>query len=89
MGSVFAQTKATHRPCAGRAVTAKLPGALGYPVPFFSGMAFGHAGKGYKGAHTMMVATQSRFHRDVPDGEQVGPKPLTFHLQPSSRFEPF
>jgi hypothetical protein len=31
----------------------------------------------------MMVVTQSRFHRDRLDGEQIALKPLTFHREPN------
>ena len=33
---------------------------------------------GKRGSDTTMVATQSRFHRDMPDGEQIALKPLSF-----------
>jgi hypothetical protein len=34
----------------------------------------------------MMVATQSRFHRDMPDGEQIALKPLKFYAVPNLQF---
>jgi hypothetical protein len=36
-----------------------------------------------KEGQAIMVAAQSRFHRDRLDGEQIALKPLTFHLAPS------
>jgi hypothetical protein len=38
---------------------------------------------GKRGGGTVMVATQSRFHRDMLDGEQIALKPLWFYLVPN------
>jgi hypothetical protein len=35
------------------------------------------------GGGTVMVATQSRFHRDMLDGEQIASKAMKFHLVPN------
>jgi hypothetical protein len=43
-------------------------------------MAEGHAKRGKKVSGAVMVATQSRFHRDRLDGEQIALKPLKFCL---------
>jgi hypothetical protein len=46
-------------------------------------MAEGHAKRGKKVSGAMMVATQSRFHRDRLDGEQIVSKARKFNLVPN------
>jgi hypothetical protein len=47
-------------------------------------MAEDHAKRGKKrGGGTVIVATQSCFHRDMLDGEQIALNPLKFYLVPN------
>ena len=69
--------------CAGRAMTGKLPGTWRPPSSLFFAWPKAMRKDGRRGSDTMMVATQSRFHRDMPDGEQIALKPLSFFLLPN------
>jgi hypothetical protein len=75
--------------CAGRAMTGKLPGTRRHPILFVFRMAEGHAKTGGKGSGTVMVATQSCFHRDMLDGEPVTSKAFSLDLVPNLRVATF
>ncbi len=69
-------------PRAGRAMTGKLPGTRRPPSSlFFAGPKAMR--KVEKRDGTVIVATQSRFHRDMLDGEHIALKPLKRPLVPN------
>jgi hypothetical protein len=58
-------------------MTGKLRETRHHPILFSFRMSKGHEKRGGKGSHTILVATQSRFHRDMPE---LTLKPHKFHL---------